>query len=160
MLRRGDGLVSSIRVIQTGLAAPIVGQAFMIRTKIVATLGPASADVATLLGLFEAGVDVCRLNFSHGDLKQALTLLKNVQAAIEQFGRPIAVLGDLCGPKIRLGKVRDIDGTSGMPIDMGDTLVVQRATIEGNMDGAVRRVSCTYPQLIDDVKVGDRLLVE
>jgi len=160
MRRRGNVLASSVGKFGPGWRPRKFGQAFMIRTKIVATLGPATADVTTLIGLFEAGVDVCRLNFSHGDLNQALVLLKTIQAAIEQFGRPIAVLGDLCGPKIRLGKVRDIDGSGGMPIDMGDTLVVQRTVIEGNMEGGVRRVSCTYPQLIDDVKVGDRLLVE
>jgi pyruvate kinase len=132
----------------------------MIRTKIVATLGPATTEVPKLVSLFKAGVNVCRLNFSHGSLDNALALLKNVQAAVAQFGRPIAILGDLCGPKIRLGKVADIDGTGGIPIEMGDTLVIQRAALEGKIEAGVRRVSCTYPQLIDDVKVGDRLLVE
>jgi pyruvate kinase len=128
----------------------------MIRTKIVATLGPATSDVDTLVRLFEAGVDVCRLNFSHGKLDDALALLKSVQAAIERFGHPIAILGDLGGPKIRLGKVTDEAGTGGMPIHVGDTLSIQRSPI----DGQGGRVSCTYPHLIDDVKIGDRVLVE
>jgi pyruvate kinase len=132
----------------------------MIRTKIVATLGPATSDVASLLSLFQAGVDVCRLNFSHGNLDSALTLLKNVQAAIEQFGQPIAILGDLGGPKIRLGKVADVENTGGLPVSPGDTLVIQRQPCEGHCEGPKRIVSCTYPQLIDDVKVGDRVLVE
>ena len=128
----------------------------MIRTKIVATLGPACSDVPTLVKLFESGVNVCRINFSHGSLDTALSLLRNVQAATERFGQPIAVLGDLCGPKIRLGKVLDQNGTGGMTIEVGDTLVIQREPIDGK-DG---RVSSTYTQLIDDIKVGDRVLIE
>ena len=128
----------------------------MIRTKIVATLGPACSDVATLVRLFEAGVNVCRINFSHGSLDTALSLLHNVHAASEKYGQPIAVLGDLCGPKIRLGKVLDQNGTGGMPIDVGDTLVIQRNPI----DGQNGRVSSTYARLVDDVKIGDRILVE
>jgi pyruvate kinase len=128
----------------------------MIRTKIVATLGPACAEVPALVKLFEAGVDVCRINFSHGSLDTALALYRNVQIASQQFGQPIATLGDLCGPKIRLGKVLDQGGTGGMPIDVGDTLIIQRQPI----DGQKGRVSSTYAQLIEDVKIGDRVLVE
>ena len=128
----------------------------MIRTKIIATLGPACSDVETLVRLFEAGVNVCRINFSHGTLERAAELLRNVQIAAEQFGQSIAVLGDLCGPKIRLGRVLDEAGAGGMPINAGDNLIIQRELI----DGQKGCVSCTYPQLIDDVKVGDRILVE
>jgi pyruvate kinase len=133
----------------------------MIRTKIVATLGPATSNVDTLVSLFEAGADVCRLNFSHGDLNAALKLLNTIQAASAKYGQPIAVLGDLGGPKIRLGKVPDVDGTGGIPIHPGDSLIVQREPCEGRRDGANKVVvNCTYPQLVDDVKVGDRVLVE
>ena len=128
----------------------------MIRTKIVATLGPACSDVEKLVKLFESGVNVCRINFSHGTLETALTLLRNVQTAAEQYGQPVAVLGDLCGPKIRLGKVLDHRGTGGMPVETGDTLIIQRDPI----DGQNGRVSSTYTQLIDDVNVGDRVLIE
>lgn len=132
----------------------------MIRTKIVATLGPATSDVETLTRLFDAGVDVCRLNFSHGNLETSLALLKNVRAAVERWGQPIAILGDLGGPKIRLGKVPDVDGSGGMTIGPGDTLVIQREPCEGHLDGAQRRVCSTYAHLVDDVKVGDRVLIE
>jgi pyruvate kinase len=128
----------------------------MIRTKIIATLGPASASVSTLLRLFEEGVDVCRLNFSHGTLDQHARMLADVRAAGEKFGEPIAVLGDLCGPKIRLSQVADQDGSGGMPINVGDTLHIQRAPILGQQG----RVSTTYPALIDDVAVGNRVLIE
>jgi pyruvate kinase len=133
----------------------------MIRTKIVATMGPACGDVQTLHALFEAGVDVCRLNFSHGTLDQHLQTLRNVREAAARYEQPIAVLGDLGGPKIRLGPVADHDGTGGLPIAVGDELVVQRAPVTGSIaDDGARRVSCTYPHLVDDVKVGDRVLVE
>lgn len=137
-------------------AAAVAVMNTMIRTKIVATLGPATSDVDTLVRLFEAGVDVCRLNFSHGKLEDALVLLKSVQTAIQRYGQPIAILGDLGGPKIRLGKVLDQGNTGGMPIAVGDTLVIQRQPV----DGANGRVSCTYAHLVDDVKVGDRVLIE
>src|SRR5882757_3046829 len=103
----------------------------MIRTKIVATMGPAVAAVQTLLELFRAGVDVCRLNFSHGSLDDHLLMLRKIREAAAMHDQPVAILGDLCGPKIRLGKVKDIDGKGGMPINGGDELILQRAPIEG-----------------------------
>ena len=128
----------------------------MIRTKIVATMGPACADVDTLYRLFEAGADVCRLNFSHGTLDQHLQQLRNIREAAARFSHPIAVLGDLGGPKIRLGQVADEDGAGGMPIQPGDELVLQRAPIVG----AKGRVSSTFKHLVDDVQVGHRVFIE
>src|SRR5687767_9933600 len=127
----------------------------MIRTKIVATLGPASSDVETLYRLFDAGADVCRLNFSHGTLDTHLQHLRNIREAAARFSHPIAVLGDLGGPKIRLGQVSDEDA-GGMPCHPGDELVVQRAPIVG----AKGRVSSTYAHPVDDVQVGHRVFVE
>jgi pyruvate kinase len=106
--------------------------------------------------LFEAGVDVCRLNFSHGTLDQHLQVLRNVREAAVGAEHPIAVLGDLGGPKIRLGPVADQDGSGGLPIKVGDELVIQRQPITGTD----HRVSTTYPQFVDDVAIGDRILVE
>jgi pyruvate kinase len=128
----------------------------MIRTKIVATMGPACADVDTLLRLFEAGVNICRLNFSHGTLDGHLLTLRNIHEAASRYTQPIAVLGDLCGPKIRLGQIKDVGGTGGMPIAVGDTLTIQRAQILGE-NGVV---SSIFPQLVDEVQVGQRVLVE
>jgi pyruvate kinase len=127
-----------------------------IRTKIVATLGPAVGDVQTLLELFQAGVDVCRLNFSHGTLDDHLLMLRKIREAAAMHDQPIAVLGDLCGPKIRLGKIADIGGTGGMPINVGDELILQRADIVG----ASGVVSSIFPQMVDDVQVGHRVLIE
>jgi pyruvate kinase len=128
----------------------------MIRTKIVATMGPACSDVPSLTRLFEAGVDVCRINFSHGSLDGALTTLRNIREAAAAAAQPIAVLGDLCGPKIRLGRVDDVEGTGGMPIKVGEMLTITRDPISGSGG----RASSTYPGLIDDVNIGDRVLVE
>src|SRR5919107_3778574 len=128
----------------------------MIRTKILATMGPATADTEVLLRLFDEGVDVCRLNFSHGTLDEHKTMLDKIREAAARFHHPVAVLGDLCGPKIRLGKVGDVDGRGGMPIAVGEELTFQREPTVG----ANHRVSSTYPHLIDDVQVGHRVLIE
>ncbi|HZL34461.1 MAG TPA: pyruvate kinase [Tepidisphaeraceae bacterium] len=127
-----------------------------IRTKIVATMGPAVSSPEMLFELFKAGVGVCRLNFSHGPLDEHLLQLRNIREAAARWDQPIALLGDLCGPKIRLGKVADVDGMGGMPIAVGDELVVQREAIVGGQG----RVSTTYPHFVDDVQVGDRVLIE
>lgn len=128
----------------------------VIRTKIVATMGPAVADVGKLLEIFKAGVDVCRLNFSHGTLDDHLLMLRKIREAAAMHDQPIAVLGDLCGPKIRLGKVKPVGDSGGMPIRVGDELILQRAEIEGE-NGVV----CTiFPQIVDDVQVGHRVLIE
>src|ERR1700710_1541007 len=113
----------------------------MIRTKIVATMGPACEGPDLLLRLFEAGVDVCRLNFSHGSFDEHLLTLRNIREAAARWTQPIAVLGDLCGPKIRLGKVAEVDGAGGMPIKVGDKLIIQREPILGRSN----RVSSIFP---------------
>ena len=92
----------------------------MIRTKIVATMGPACNDVGLLHQLFDAGVDVCRLNFSHGKLEDHGRMLLNIREAASKYAQPIAVLGDLGGPKIRLGQVKDTDGSGGMKGRVGE----------------------------------------
>ncbi|MBK8268543.1 MAG: hypothetical protein IPK83_09680 [Planctomycetes bacterium] len=79
----------------------------MIQTKIVATLGPATDSVETLTALINAGVDVFRLNFSHGKLEQHAKTLANIRTACESTGSMAAVLGDLCGPKIRIDPVEN-----------------------------------------------------
>ncbi|MGC4032884.1 MAG: pyruvate kinase [Tepidisphaeraceae bacterium] len=127
-----------------------------IRTKILATMGPAVANPETLYSLFEAGVGICRLNFSHGELSEHKKTLDLIRSTADKIGLPIAVLGDLCGPKIRLGKVKDTDGTGGIPVAVGDEIVVAR----GNFIGEGKRVSTILETFVDDVKIGDRVLVE
>ncbi|HEX7610741.1 MAG TPA: pyruvate kinase [Solirubrobacteraceae bacterium] len=79
----------------------------MRRTKIVATIGPASRDPATLVRLIEAGMDVARLNYSHGTLDEHAETVTRVRTAAERVGRPVAILQDLPGPKLRIGPLRE-----------------------------------------------------
>ncbi len=128
----------------------------MIRTKIIATMGPAVADEKTLYSIFEAGVDICRLNFSHGDLAKHAEMLALIRETSKRFTHPIAVLGDLCGPKIRLGQIADENGTGGMPVAVGDEIIVQREPIVGTN----KRVSTILETFVDDVQIGNRVLIE
>ncbi len=77
------------------------------KTRIVATLGPASSKLAEIKALFEAGVDVFRLNMSHGDHADKIQLFENIRAVEKEAGRPIAILADLQGPKLRVGTFKD-----------------------------------------------------
>jgi pyruvate kinase len=79
----------------------------MRRTKIVATIGPSSTDPDTLARMLAAGVDVARLNFSHGNRELHAENAQRVRAAAATVGRPVAILQDLPGPKIRIGALRD-----------------------------------------------------
>jgi len=122
------------------------------RGKIVCTLGPATSSDEMVLALVEAGMDVARLNFSHGDYPDHEAAYKRVRAAAEQTGRAVGILADLQGPKIRLG--RFTDGSAYWAT--GETV---RITVE-DCPGTHDRVSTTYKQLADDAAPGDRLLVD
>ncbi|ACU39502.1 pyruvate kinase [Actinosynnema pretiosum subsp. pretiosum] len=122
------------------------------RAKIVCTLGPATATADKINELVAAGMDVARMNFSHGshaDHKQVYDL---VRSAAEASGRAVGVLADLQGPKIRLGRF------AHGPVEWrtGDVVRVTVEDVEGTHD----RVSTTYKELAKDAKVGDRLLVD
>ncbi len=122
------------------------------RVKIVCTMGPATASPERMLGLVEAGMDVARLNFSHGTHEDHQKVYDLVRSSAEQAGRAVAVLADLQGPKIRLGKF------ANGPHDWrtGDLVVITSDDILGTPD----RVSCTYTRLPQEVKTGDRLLID
>ncbi|OBA85639.1 MULTISPECIES: pyruvate kinase [Mycobacteriaceae] len=122
------------------------------RGKIVCTLGPATSTDATVLALVEAGMDVARLNFSHGAHADHETAYKRVRAASDAAGRAVGILADLQGPKIRLG--RFADGPTEWRT--GETV---RITVD-DCDGSHDRVSTTYKQLAEDARAGDRLLVD
>jgi len=127
----------------------------MRRAKIVATLGPASSDPQTIESLFEHGVDVARLNFSHGRLEDHADVLDHIRAASHKIEKVVAVLQDLQGPKIRTGSLRA--GREGVPLAAGTEIVV---TTEGNVPGDEHLVSTTYSYLAEDVRPGDRMLVD
>jgi pyruvate kinase len=122
------------------------------RAKIVCTMGPATASPERMLGLVEAGMDVARLNFSHGSHEDHRQIYDMVRNAARETGRAVAVLADLQGPKIRLGKF-----ANGPHVwANGDTVTITSDDILGTPD----RVSCTYAKLPQEVKVGDRLLID
>ncbi len=122
------------------------------RAKIVCTMGPATASPERMLGLVEAGMDVARLNFSHGSHEDHRQIYDMVRNAARETGRAVAVLADLQGPKIRLGRF-----ANGPHVwANGDTVTITSDDILGTPD----RVSCTYAKLPQEVKVGDRLLID
>jgi len=123
----------------------------MRRAKIVATFGPAIGTYEKTLQVLKAGVDVARLNMSHGEYSTHAENLANVRQASEELGRPVGVFADLQGPKIRLGRF------SGGPhlLAVGDRFTITVEDIEGTKDIC----STTFKGLPQDVAVGDRLLV-
>ena len=116
------------------------------------TLGPASSAPERLIELVEAGMDVARLNMSHGVYADHLTNLENVRAAARTSGRPVGVLADLQGPKIRLG--RFADGPQRLTVGSTFTITVQ------DVPGTAQRCSTTYKGLCGDVKAGDMILID
>lgn len=124
------------------------------RTKIVATLGPASDRPGVLEAMLKAGVDVVRLNFSHGSADDHRRRLSEVRKIAERLGRSVAALGDLQGPKIRIA--RFVEGA--VKLDVGQSFVLDMA-LDAN-SGTAERVGCDYQTLAADVVEGDRLLLD
>ena len=124
----------------------------MRRAKIVCTLGPATSSRAALRELVAAGMDVARLNLSHGAYADHEEVYANVRAASDESGRAVAVLVDLQGPKIRLGNF-----ASG-PVDLaaGDIFTITTEDVPGDKD----LVSTTYSGLPGDARPGDRILID
>jgi pyruvate kinase len=122
------------------------------KTKIICTLGPASQSVEQLVELIHAGMDVARLNFSHGTLEDHLSAIKNVREASKITGEYITILQDLCGPKIRTGKLQN----KFIELKEGATFTF---TIDEIM-GDEHRVTTTYRELPDDVQAGDIVLLD
>jgi pyruvate kinase len=122
-------------------------------TKIIATLGPATADDASLDALLAAGVDVVRLNFSHGTHESHRHTYERARAAAERVGRHIAVLQDLSGPKIRTGRL-----AGGLALILADGDRLDIAT--GDDEGGPGRVFTSYGELARAVHPGDRLLLD
>jgi pyruvate kinase len=121
------------------------------RTKIVATLGPASADPVELEKLLRAGADVCRLNLSHGPLDEHLGRLTAVRELSAKLGRHVAVIADLPGPKIRAGAFPDggVDLVPGRPVRL----------VAGDGSSNEQIIAVEYPNLIADVEVGERVVL-
>jgi pyruvate kinase len=122
-------------------------------TKIIATVGPASSDTAVLERLITSGVDVFRLNFSHGTPDTHGAVVQNIRAVSRRLDREVAILQDLSGPKIRTGKLQE-----GKPLILaaGDRLDIKI----GSEIGRPGLVSTTYAPLADTLKPRDRLLLD
>lgn len=122
------------------------------RTKIVCTLGPAVASQEGILELVEAGMNVARMNFSHGDHPDHKQNYEWVREATDKTGRAVGILADLQGPKIRLGRFKETE----TEWKNGEIVRITIDDVEGTHD----RVSTTYKGLARDAKPGDRLLVD
>ena len=120
--------------------------------KIVCTLGPATASPERIAQLAESGMDIARLNFSHGDQSDHEQVCRAVRRAAFDTGRTVGVLADLQGPKIRLGRF------AAGPVEWrpGDQVRITVDDVAGTRD----RVSTTYKGLADDARPGDRLLID
>jgi len=123
------------------------------RTRIVATIGPACDSRQTIGELIAAGVDVFRLNFSHGSHEAHGESIRRIRKAAEAAGRPIAVLQDLQGPKIRTG---ELAGHEPVELVAGRRLRITTRPVVG----AAEVISTTYPNLVSDVSVGDEILLD
>ena len=123
----------------------------LVRTKIIATVGPACAGKDQLRGLILAGVDVFRLNFAHGKHEWLDGIVQSVRELSEELQRSIGLLGDLSGPKIRLGQLPD----DAVTCNAGEHFTFVR----GREPQTPNELTCTYEALIDDVEVNDRILL-
>jgi pyruvate kinase len=121
------------------------------RTKIVATLGPATSSEESIGALIRVGVDVTRFNFSHGDHHMHLRNAETVRSVAKELGRNVAVMQDLQGPKIRTGEVE-----GGTRLIEGNRVVIA----PGDFLGDASRLSTSYERLADDVRPGHRLLID
>jgi pyruvate kinase len=124
----------------------------MLRTKIVCTIGPASRDPETLAEIVRSGMDVARLNFSHGTHADHAENIRRIREAGERVVKPVAVLGDLQGPKLRVGIMRE----GGVQLAEGETLALTTDAIVGEPG----RVPVQYDQLPAVVEPGDRILID
>ena len=124
----------------------------MLRTKIVCTVGPASRDPITLEALIHAGMDVARLNMSHGDLAFHRENIQRIRQISERLNKPVALLADLQGPKLRVG----IMPPEGIPLKAGETLILTTEQITG----VPGRVPVQYEHLPEAVRAGDRILID
>jgi pyruvate kinase len=127
-------------------------------TKIIGTIGPATLEPAMLVRLIEAGLRVVRLNFSHGSLTDHETHIQNIRAAAEQAATPIAILGDLSGPKIRTTQIEggQLHLTEGEVVAFGEDV----ATGYRHEESQTVVLGTTYPPMIHEIEPGDRVMLD
>ncbi|MGG1677678.1 pyruvate kinase [Neobacillus sp. NRS-1170] len=122
------------------------------KTKIVCTIGPASESVEKLTQLINSGMNVARLNFSHGDFEEHGGRIRNIREAAEQTGKTVAILLDTKGPEIRTNNM--VNGA--IELKAGENIIVSMTEVEGT----VEKFSVTYPGLIEDVHIGSKILLD
>lgn len=125
---------------------------WMRKTKIVCTIGPASESIEKLRKLIKSGMNVARLNFSHGDFKEHEQRISNIKKAAEQEGKEVGILLDTKGPEIRTGSFKD--GEAEMK--KNSTVSITMEEIEGTSE----RFSISYPELINDVEINSKILLD
>ncbi|UAL46508.1 pyruvate kinase [Sutcliffiella horikoshii] len=124
----------------------------MKKTKIVCTIGPASESVETLIQLMEAGMNVTRLNFSHGDYEEHGARIRNIREAVERTGKNVAILLDTKGPEIRTHTMQD----GAIELVQGNEITISMEEVIGTTE----KFSITYPGLMEDVHPGSRILLD
>ena len=122
------------------------------KTKIVATLGPATSTKEVLKAMMEEGVDVFRVNFSHADYKDVEERIKMIRELNEEFGFNAAILGDLQGPKLRVGVMK-----GEVIVNPGDEIIFATGK---KFEGTKDRVYMTYDRFPQDAKPGERILLD
>ena len=125
----------------------------MNKTKVVATVGPASRSYDNLLKLVKAGVNVFRLNFSHGSHEQHLEVMQSISKINETYGTHISILCDLQGPKLRVGLMKD----GGVEVKNGSTILF---TNKEKVEGTAEKVYMAYEYFANDVKPGEKVLID
>lgn len=122
------------------------------RTKIVATIGPASNSYENLMALAKAGVNVFRLNFSHGTHQDHLEVIEHITLINQKFNTHIGILADLQGPKLRVGNIEN----NALPVEKGDILTFVNEPCLGTKE----KIYMSYEQFAEDVQVGEKVLVD
>lgn len=122
------------------------------KTKIVATIGPVTSSKENLKKLIKSGVNVCRLNFSHSTHEEHVDVIKNIRDIDSELGTHTAILGDLQGPKIRIGEVKD----NNIELVPGAEIIITTNSVLGT----AKKVSITYQGLPQDVKKGEQILLD
>ena len=124
----------------------------MLKTKIVCTIGPASRSEKVMTEMLKAGMNVARLNFSHGDHASHKEVIETFRRVRERLGKPAAIMLDTKGPEVRIGTFKD----GKIFLNPGDTFTLTAREVEGD----TTCVSMTYPELPSQLKVGDRVLID
>ena len=122
------------------------------RTKIIATIGPSSSSPAMIRELIKKGLNVARINFSHGKAEDHLRTIRLIRKISNQLRMPVAILGDLCGPKIRVGAFKG-----------GEAVLKERSTVVITVEpviGDASLIPCQYKRLLAEIKVNDQVLLD